>query len=216
MESALRRLRGAQALSLAAIRTMPVAEVESLIRPAGYFRQKVARLKIFVDFVDRRYSGSLRRMFSQPTAKLREELLGLNGVGPETADSILLYAGQHEVFVVDAYTRRILDRHGILPASADYEEIRALFERSLSRMAWGQPLSTVRPERNSKVPLEPLTGHQPSSMSMLPRSPLAQAYNDVHGFIVAIGKHYCFKSQAQCEGCPLQKFLPHGHTAYSG
>ena len=82
-----------------------------------------------------KYSGSLDLLFAQPTGKLREELLSLNGVGPETADSILLYAGNHPVFVVDAYTRRILDRHEILPEKTDYEEIRELFQRALAPVA---------------------------------------------------------------------------------
>ena len=107
----------------------------SLIRPSGYFRQKAARLKTFVAFLDNQYEGSLDRLFSEPTDKLREELLALNGVGPETADSILLYAGNHAVFVVDAYTRRILDRHNILSPSAGYEDIRQVFERALKPLA---------------------------------------------------------------------------------
>src|ERR1700730_18788841 len=98
VEIALRRLRAAGRLNLAAIRTMPQEQLESMIRPAGYFRQKAARLKTFVAFVDQYYEGSLRRLFAQPTETLRQELLALNGVGPETADSILLYAGQHPVF----------------------------------------------------------------------------------------------------------------------
>lgn len=205
VEAALQRLREARALSVAAIRAIPVAQLESLIRPAGYFRQKAARVKIFVDFVDRRYAGSLSRMFAQPTAKLRAELLALHGVGPETADSILLYAGQHEVFVVDAYTRRILDRHGILPADADYEEIRALFERALSVSATTREQPRPAPGRDLQMLS---SAHEPSPMSLVERSALTQIYNDMHGLIVAVGKRYCLKSKAQCEGCPLQKFLP--------
>ena len=97
------------------MRKAPIAELEALVRPSGYFRQKARNLKTFIAFLDQQYSGSLARMFSQPTEKLRAELLALNGVGPETADSILLYAGNHPVFVVDAYTRRVLERrHGII------------------------------------------------------------------------------------------------------
>src|SRR4051794_35165533 len=106
VERAMTNLRAADALSVSAIREMPLARLEELVRPSGYFRQKAERLKRFVAFLDERYAGSLGRMFAEPTAKVREELLALNGVGPETADSILLYAGGHEVFVVDAYTRR--------------------------------------------------------------------------------------------------------------
>ncbi len=111
VERALTNLRQARVLSVRGIRRTPLSKLEQLIRSAGYFRQKAQRLKIFVRFLDHRYAGSLSRMFAEPTTELREELLGLNGVGPETADSILLYAGNHPVFVVDAYTRRILERH---------------------------------------------------------------------------------------------------------
>lgn len=115
VEKALANLRSARRLSVSGIRRASLAELERLIRPAGYFRQKAQRLKIFVVFLDQKYHGSLTTLFAQPTKKLREELLNLHGVGPETADSILLYAGNHPVFVVDAYTRRILARHEILP-----------------------------------------------------------------------------------------------------
>jgi endonuclease III related protein len=220
VEAALRNLRRAHVLSLGAIRERPVAEIESLVRPAGYFRQKAARLKIFVDFVDRRYAGSLSRLFAQPTAELRAQLLALNGVGPETADSILLYAGQHEVFVVDAYTRRILDRHGILAAKTDYEEVRALSERALS--ADTNPREPLKPALNEAKAVvqqdaaswvravfpSSFHAHRPSPMSRVGRSPLAQIYNDMHGLMVTAAKHYCLKSKAQCECCPLRKFLP--------
>jgi endonuclease III related protein len=199
VEAALRNLRNFDALSLRAIRQIAIAELERLIRPAGYFRQKAARLKTFVAFVDRRYGGSLSRMFAQPTGKLRQQLLELNGVGPETADSILLYAGQREVFVVDAYARRILDRHAILPQNAAYEEIRSLFERALSGKITMPPLA---------VPVQPVAAHEPSPVSSLQRSPAAQLYNDMHGLIVAVGKRFCLKSRPHCDGCPLQEFLP--------
>ena len=210
VEVALKRLRNAGTLSLASIRRIPASELESLIRPAGYFRQKAGRLKTFVKFVDRQYAGSLDRMLAQPTAKLRTELLALNGVGPETADSILLYAGQHEIFVVDAYTRRILDRHHILPANAGYDEIRTLFERALSAHtnARAQLSSAVRATGDSGVFPQSSLAHEPSPISLAKRSPGAQIYNDMHGLIVAVGKQYCLKSKAHCEGCPLQKFLP--------
>src|SRR5438045_918701 len=93
VERAMANLRAARVLTLDGIRQLPVADLELLVRPAGYFRQKAARLRRFIEFLDAQYDGSLTRMFAQPTAKLRTELLSLNGVGPETADSILLYAG---------------------------------------------------------------------------------------------------------------------------
>lgn len=133
VEYALANLRRAGVLSLAGIRRTSLGDLQALVRPAGFFRQKAQRLKAFVEFLDLNYKGSLRRMFSRPTAELREQLLALNGVGPETADSILLYAGKHPVFVVDAYTRRILERHGVMALTAGYDEIRELFEKSLTQ-----------------------------------------------------------------------------------
>jgi endonuclease-3 related protein len=131
VEKALRNLRRAGILSVGGIRQTPLHELEQLVRPSGYFRQKASRLKAFVEFLHREYGGSLSRMFAQSTASLREQLLALNGVGAETADAILLYAGRHPVFVVDTYTRRILDRHGITQFKARYNEVRDLFERAL-------------------------------------------------------------------------------------
>src|SRR5690348_10126893 len=94
VELAIRQLRVAKVLSVAGIRKTPLNQLETLVRSSGYFRQKAQRLKNFVSFLDEKYGGSMTKLLSRPTAELREELLSLNGVGPETADSILLYAGQ--------------------------------------------------------------------------------------------------------------------------
>jgi endonuclease-3 related protein len=104
-----------------------------LIRSSGYFRQKAKKLKAFTRFIQENYAGSLARMFRVPTEILREQLLAVHGIGPETADSILLYAGNHPVFVVDAYTRRILERHSLASPRFKYDQIRALFEQNLPR-----------------------------------------------------------------------------------
>lgn len=201
VERALTSLRQARRLSVVGIRELSLPRLERLIRPSGYFRQKARRLKEFVRFLDLRYGGSLNRMFAQPTATLREELLNLNGVGPETADSILLYAGNHPVFVVDAYTRRVLERHGIIGPWVSYEEIRELFERALIPVATEEGATAI----DRKGPAG--SCHSPSRMSCADRSPLAQVFNEMHGLIVGVGKNYCLKSQMRCEQCPLQKFL---------
>ena len=201
VEIAMRQLRSERVLSVDGIRNVSLPRLEGLIRSSGYFRQKARKLKTFVKFLDQSYAGSLSKMFAQPTAQLREQLLALNGVGPETADSILLYAGQHPVFVVDAYTRRLADRHGILPAKANYEDVRSLFERAL----------TNAPDLASIALASEATGsasHPPSRMSLAARSPLAQVFNEMHGLIVGAGKQYCLKSKAQCEQCPLGPLLP--------
>jgi endonuclease-3 related protein len=217
VEMAMRELRTARVLSVSGIRNISLQRLQRLIRSSGYFRQKARKLKTFVKFLDERYGGSLSKMFAQPTAELREQLLSLNGVGPETADSILLYAGQRPVFAVDAYTRRLAVRHGILSEKASYEEVRELFERALIQAELihlpgvDAPDDTVRLRAGVHARPSDAIGsaaHPPSRMSMAKRAPLAQVFNEMHGLIVSAGKQYCLKSKAQCEQCPLGPLLP--------
>jgi endonuclease-3 related protein len=131
VERAIGALRREKLLSVSAIEKIPEATLAELIRSSGYYRQKARKLKAFVTFLQTVHQGSLDKMFRVPTNLLREQLLAVHGIGPETADSILLYAGAHPVFVADAYTRRMLQRHEIVNERNTYEEIRGLFERSL-------------------------------------------------------------------------------------
>jgi endonuclease III related protein len=128
VERAIANLRKARLLSPIAIERTSAQKIETLIRASGYFRQKARKLKAFCEFLRYEYGGSLKKMFAQPTAALREKLLGVFGIGPETADSILLYAGGHPVFVVDAYTKRMLSRHGWAKEDAKYDDVRWIFE----------------------------------------------------------------------------------------
>lgn len=128
VEKAISNLRAANLLSPAAIDRISLKKLERLVRPSGYFRKKARKLKAFCKFLRTEYSGSLKRMFATHTPELRKKLLGVFGIGPETADSILLYAGGHAVFVVDTYTKRILARHGWHGENADYEDVRRTFE----------------------------------------------------------------------------------------
>ena len=133
VERAMENLRRERMLSARSIDRAPVGKLERLVRPSGYFRQKAKKLKAFTQFLHANYAGCLPRMFRTPASQLREKLLAVHGIGPETADSILLYAGRYPVFVVDAYTRRILERHALTQGRLSYEEIRSLFETSLPR-----------------------------------------------------------------------------------
>ncbi len=198
VEKAMANLRRARVLSLKGLREIPLRKFETLVRPSGYFRQKAKKLKIFIRFLDRNYGGSLDRMFAQPTEQLRQELLALDGVGPETADSILLYAGNHAVFVVDAYTRRILERHEMIAARTEYEETRALLEKALTGASPGQ----LNFEKHGAEPRHPA-----SRMSRAPRGRVPQHYNELHALIVRAGNQYC-RSTPKCEQCPLRQFLP--------
>ena len=133
VERAMSNLDSAQMLTPAAIASARMSRLAALVRSSGYFRQKAKKLKAFVRFLQREYGGSLERMFDTPTDILREKLLSVHGIGPETADSILLYAGSHPVFVVDAYTHRIFGRHGVTDGKPEYENVRAVFEAALPR-----------------------------------------------------------------------------------
>lgn len=206
VEKALKNLRAANTLDIGALRDIGLHDLERLIRPAGYFRQKSARIKAFVQFLDSRYNGSLDHMFEQPTGKLRAELRDLSGVGPETADSILLYGGNHAVFVVDAYTRRVLHRHNILGTGAEYETVRELFELALAPLTIGEPW-VARKRKTGAVRPRRAAPHPPSALSMAARPLSAQVYNEMHAWIVGIGKDYCRKAEPLCERCPLVKFL---------
>jgi endonuclease III related protein len=131
VERAITALRKEKLLTVEAMERVSLRKLARLIRSSGYFRQKARKLKEFVGFLRSQHHGSLSKMFQTPTAVVREQLLAVHGIGPETADSILLYAGNHPVFVVDAYTRRILQRHGLARGKESYEDIRTLFEKSL-------------------------------------------------------------------------------------
>lgn len=131
VERAIENLRSAQALDWAVLRRLEAAELAELIRPAGTFNVKARRLKAFVAWFWERFDGRLERMFATPLHALREELLGVSGIGRETADAILLYAGGLPSFVVDAYTARILHRHGLIDGDAGYDQIKDLFESHL-------------------------------------------------------------------------------------
>jgi len=128
---AIDQLSQAGRLSPHAIHTCPQAELETLIRPAGYYRVKAKRLRHLVDFLITSYDGSVDAMRAAKPELLRAALLEVHGVGPETADSILLYAAEMPSFVVDTYTHRVLVRHGWIEPDADYYAIKQFFESRL-------------------------------------------------------------------------------------
>ncbi|MBC8019544.1 MAG: endonuclease III domain-containing protein [Verrucomicrobia bacterium] len=127
VEKAIIALKQATIMTPAAMRDVEPEQLAQLIRPAGYFNVKSTRLKAFVSWLFLHHQGSLEQMFSGDWLTLRAELIQVRGIGPETADSILLYAGNKPTFVVDAYTRRLFHRLGLLPENAGYDETRALF-----------------------------------------------------------------------------------------
>jgi endonuclease III related protein len=127
----IRGLRRAGLLSWPALGGASQPELEAAIRPAGFYRQKARTIRNFISWLERSYGGSLGRMFAQPAEALRQELLGVKGLGPETVDAILLYAGEKPFFVADAYTRRILARHEFISPQAGYATAQEFLHRHL-------------------------------------------------------------------------------------
>lgn len=197
-EKALRNLRRAGVLSPAGIRRTSLARLEELVRPAGTFRQKARRLQTFVAYLTASHGGSLSRMFATGTAQLRTELLALNGIGDETADVILLYAGGHESFVVDAYARRILERHGVQPGR--YAEVQELFRAAMDGLE-GRTLHGRRPR------------HKESGMSQRREAWPARTklFMEAHAVLVRVGHEHCRRTP-DCGHCPLRDFLPSGRA----
>jgi len=127
VEKAIQKLKGEGVLNPQRIHHLKKSQLAPLIKSSGYYRIKTDRLKSFVDFFFEEYDGKVKKMGREKLGALREKLLRVKGIGPETADSILLYGLRKPIFVVDAYTKRILLRHGLIPEKVSYEEVQKLF-----------------------------------------------------------------------------------------
>lgn len=174
VERSLANLRAAGALSVDGLRRISLAQLRRLIQPSGFYTRKAAALKAFVQMLDDEFDGSIEQLSAAPTAALRKRLLALPGVGPETADAILLYALGAAVPVADEYLRRVAERHALLKpapgrATISYGELTDLTRRAFAAD---------------------------------PRENRAQLYNEFHALTVAVGKAHCGRT-ARCENCPL-------------
>lgn len=127
VEKAIQKLKEKRVLDPPGIYRIQKSQLASLVKSSGYFRIKADRLKSFVNFLFKEYDGNIKKMGKERMGALREKLLGVKGIGAETADSILLYGLKKPIFVVDAYTKRILLRHGVISEEASYEEVQKLF-----------------------------------------------------------------------------------------
>jgi endonuclease III related protein len=127
VEKAIQKLKRKRVLNPGGIHRLKKSQLAPLIKSSGYFRVKTDRLKSFINFLFEEFDGNLKRMGREKLGELREKLLAVKGIGPETADSILLYGLKKPIFVVDAYTKRILCRHGMISEKASYEEVQKLF-----------------------------------------------------------------------------------------
>lgn len=179
VELSLANLRSAGALTIEGLRALPLHRLQELIRPSGFLTRKAPALKAFVAMLDQEFRGSLDRLAAMPTPELRERLLKLPGVGPETADAILLYALGHPVPVADEYLRRIAERHRLIEPA---------------------------PGRNRRG-YQALVQLTANAFAADPEPHRAQLYNEFHALTVAAGKAHC-RRVAHCDGCPLAFDLP--------
>lgn len=181
VERSIENLRARGILSIAGLRAIPENELRLLIRPSGFMLRKAAALKAFAAFLDAHYSSRmdlLAKAARCDAANIREQLLALPAVGPETADAILVYALKVPAMVVDEYLRRVVTRHGLLPEKAKYTEIQSLAEQAFAVDA-------------SSSPPEEVAAH----------------YNEFHALFVHIGKLHCGRTP-RCDGCPIAYDLP--------
>jgi endonuclease-3 related protein len=174
VERSLANLREAGALNLDGMRALSLADLQNLIRPSGFQTRKAPALKAFIAMLDEEFGGSLDALAASPTDELRRRLLTLPGVGPETADAILLYALDHPVPVADEYLRRMAERHGLV-----------------------RPV----PKRNRKG-YESLVELTRKAFAADPVTSRAWLFNEFHALTVAVGKAHCGRT-ANCDGCPL-------------
>lgn len=135
VDRAIHNLKQARLLDPAKLYALPEPELARLIKPAGYFNVKARRLRAFLKVLVEDFAGELPRLFAGETSSARARLLAIKGIGPETADSMLLYAGNHASFVIDAYTKRIFHRHGWCDAEAAYEDLQTLCGNALADQA---------------------------------------------------------------------------------
>ncbi|HEY3705073.1 MAG TPA: base excision DNA repair protein [Terracidiphilus sp.] len=174
VELSLSSLRAAGALTMAGLHALPLDELQRLIRPSGFITRKAPALKAFVTMLIAEFGGSLDKLGAVPSGPLRIRLLALPGVGPETADAIMLYALGHPVPVADEYLRRIAERHRLI-----------------------QPA----PGKNRRG-YESLVQLTASAFASEPDPEKAQHFNEFHALTVAVGKAHCGRTP-RCQGCPL-------------
>jgi endonuclease-3 related protein len=187
VERAIANLKIVCMLEAKKLFTLLESKLAELIRPAGYFNVKARRLRSFLRVLVGEFGGDLKKLFAGETPVVRERLLAIHGIGPETADSMLLYAGGHHSFVIDAYTKRIFQRHGWTRKSgkrkaeseksreASYDELKILCESALDRKSGAARLDY---------------------------------WQDYHAQLVMVGKHFCRTRAPRCDECPLKPLLP--------
>ncbi len=182
VEKAINNLKNEELLSPEKILNKDTEALAQIIKPAGFYNIKAERLKTFVEYFIKKYGGDISKMKEKSLSVLRKELLSIKGIGRETADSILLYALDKKIFVVDAYTKRIYNRLGVCE-STDYETVRKTFESTLCENKFTEYINkNIKPKEDVCVYI----------------------FKEMHALIVAEGKLFC-KTKPLCSSCPLNE-----------
>jgi endonuclease-3 related protein len=193
VERAIANLKAARVLEPEKLFALPETKLAELIRPAGYFNVKARRLRAFLRVLVETFGGNLDRLFASETSMVRERLLAIHGIGPETADSLLLYAGGHHSFVIDAYTKRIFQRHNW---SSKFTRLRSATARR-----------AVQSSRSSSD-YDELKALCESALDQKPGAARLDYWQDYHAQLVMVGKHFCRTRAPHCDECPLKPLLP--------
>lgn len=188
VERAIANLKSAAVLEPEKLFALPSAQLTQLIRPAGYFNVKAQRLRSFLRVLVEQFDGDLTKLFAGETRLVRERLLAIHGIGPETADSLLLYAGAHHSFVVDAYTKRIFERHKW---------------RGMNAQVVGR-----KPKARDGFSYDALKSLCESALNHKHGAARLDYWQDYHAQLVMVGKYFCRPREARCEQCPLRSLLP--------
>lgn len=200
VEHAIANLKAARVLEPGKLFALPEAKLAGLIRPAGYFNVKARRLRSFLRVLVENFGGDLNRLFAGETSTVRKGLLAIHGIGPETADSLLLYAGGHYSFVIDAYTKRIFQRHG--------------WGSKGTRLRYAPARQEGKRKKEKKVraksdgfSYDELKGLCESALDQRRGAARLDYWQDYHAQLVRVGKHFCRTRAPRCGECPLKPLL---------
>jgi endonuclease III related protein len=193
VERAIANLKTARVLEPKKLFALPESRLAELIHPAGYFNMKARRLRSFLRVLVEEFGGDLSPLFAGETPVVRERLLAIHGIGPETADSLLIYAGGHHSFVVDAYTKRIFERHR--------------WSSKSTSLRYATPRREVQSPKSS-IGYDELKALCESALDEKLESERLDYWQDYHAQLVMVGKHFCRTRAPRCEKCPLKSLLP--------
>ena len=184
------------------------AKLAVLIRPAGYFNVKARRLRSFLRVLVERYDGNLNRLIAGDTALVRGRLLAIHDIGPETADSMLLYAGGHHSFVIDAYTKRVFQRHGWTGANRKSEIRNPKSAKHVRKLKAREARFKVRGSASDGLSYNKLKALCERVLNHKAGKALLGYWQDYHAQLVMVGKHFCRTRNPLCNQCPLRPLLP--------